>query len=93
MSTWEETGVKNDFFPPFAQFDGQTSFFGGQSPLPVSVGYIVVLGFVSSFLLSQDIFDSLSLLTLICVGCLFQYRDNIHRPVGQEVRKADGDDQ
>jgi hypothetical protein len=63
MSTYDETGVKNNYFPPLLEFSGQESFFGGDPPLDVSIGYIVVLGFVSSFLLFQYIFDSLSLLT------------------------------
>jgi hypothetical protein len=41
------TGV--DLCPPAwsvnPDFQGQTSYFGGESPLPVSVGYVVVLGF------------------------------------------------
>ena len=36
---------KNDLFPPFARFDGQTSYFGGTPPLSQGVGYLVVLGF------------------------------------------------
>jgi SSS family transporter len=32
-----------------AEYAGMTSFFGGDAPLPVSVGYIVVLGFGAAF--------------------------------------------
>lgn len=32
-----------------AEYAGQESFFGGESPLPVSVGYAVVLGFGIAF--------------------------------------------
>jgi hypothetical protein len=39
------TIVKNDVFPPFAKYDGQTSFFGGEPPLSEGIGYLVVLGF------------------------------------------------
>lgn len=31
--------------PPFLQYKGQESFFGGDSPLSEGVGYAVVLGF------------------------------------------------
>lgn len=31
--------------PPFVRFQNQDSFFGGEPPLPESVGYAVVLGF------------------------------------------------
>lgn len=31
------------------QYAGMTSFFGGDAPLPVSIGYIVVLGFGVAF--------------------------------------------
>ena len=44
---------KNDYFPPFAKYDGDESFFGGQPPLPQPVGYIVVLVFGSSFFFLQ----------------------------------------
>jgi len=36
---------KNDMVPPFAEYDGQKSFFGGEPPLSLAVGYVVVLGF------------------------------------------------
>jgi len=36
---------KNDVVPPFAEYDGQESFFGGEPPLSLAVGYVVVLGF------------------------------------------------
>ena len=32
-----------------AEYAGKESFFGGESPLPVSVGYAVVLGFGAAF--------------------------------------------
>lgn len=38
-------GTKNDLFPPFARYDGQKDFFGGEPPLSTGVGYLVVLGF------------------------------------------------
>ena len=36
---------KNDDRPPFARYDGDSSFFGGEPPLSEGVGYLVVLGF------------------------------------------------
>lgn len=36
---------KNDLVPPFAEYDGESSFFGGSPPLSVGVGYAVVIGF------------------------------------------------
>lgn len=36
---------KNNVLPPFLEYSGETSFFGGNAPLPVGVGYAVVLGF------------------------------------------------
>eukprot|EP00529_Nitzschia_sp_RCC80_P014810 CAMPEP_0113486738 /NCGR_PEP_ID=MMETSP0014_2-20120614/25149_1 /TAXON_ID=2857 /ORGANISM="Nitzschia sp." /LENGTH=717 /DNA_ID=CAMNT_0000380415 /DNA_START=112 /DNA_END=2265 /DNA_ORIENTATION=- /assembly_acc=CAM_ASM_000159 len=36
---------KNNIFPPFLEYDGQESFFGGSPPLSEGVGYAVVLGF------------------------------------------------
>ncbi len=42
MSTTME---KDNLFPPFARFDGQTSYFGGEPPLSEGIGYLVVLGF------------------------------------------------
>jgi hypothetical protein len=35
--------------PPLAQYQGQDSFFGGSPPLPVWVGYGVVLAFGFGF--------------------------------------------
>jgi SSS family transporter len=40
---------KDDIFPPFLQYDKQDSFFGGDPPLSVGVGYLVVLGFGALF--------------------------------------------
>jgi hypothetical protein len=40
---------KNDIFPPFARYDGQDSFFGGEPPLSKGIGYLVVLGFGGLF--------------------------------------------
>lgn len=40
-----ERDGKNDLLPPFARYDGQDSFFGGEPPLSEAVGYLVVLGF------------------------------------------------
>ena len=31
--------------PPFLRYAGQESFFGGEAPLSIGVGYAVVLGF------------------------------------------------
>ena len=31
--------------PTFDEYQGRESFFGGEAPLDVSVGYLVVLGF------------------------------------------------
>lgn len=37
---------RNDLVPPFAEYEGSTSFFPeGEAPLPTWVGYAVVLGF------------------------------------------------
>jgi len=37
---------RNNVVPPFAEYEGETSFFPvGEAPLPVWVGYAVVLGF------------------------------------------------
>eukprot|EP00980_Cylindrotheca_fusiformis_P014906 scaffold4062_cov137-Cylindrotheca_fusiformis.AAC.12 len=35
--------------PPFQQYEGQDSFFGGKPPLPESVGWAVVVGFGALF--------------------------------------------
>ena len=35
--------------PPFAEYQGQDSFFGGEPPLSKGVGYLVVLGFGALF--------------------------------------------
>lgn len=35
--------------PPFARYQGQDSFFGGDAPLSEGVGYLVVLGFGALF--------------------------------------------
>jgi hypothetical protein len=35
--------------PPLAQYQRQESFFGGSPPLPVWVGYVVVLAFGFGF--------------------------------------------
>lgn len=40
---------KDDIFPPFAMYDGQDSFFGGEPALSLAVGYFVVLGFGAMF--------------------------------------------
>lgn len=36
---------RNNVIPPFEKYEGQDSYFGGTPPLPVGVGYGVVLGF------------------------------------------------
>ena len=37
---------RNNVFPPFVEYQGQTSYFPeGESPLPLWVGYVVVIGF------------------------------------------------
>jgi hypothetical protein len=36
-------------FPPFQKYRGQESFFGGEAPLSVGIGYLVVLGFGGLF--------------------------------------------
>ena len=37
---------RNNVFPPFVEYQGQTSYFpAGESPLPLWVGYVVVIGF------------------------------------------------
>jgi len=43
------TGPKNNIFPPLLEYDGQESFFGGEAPLSLAVGYLVVLGFGALF--------------------------------------------
>ncbi|CAB9518244.1 Urea-proton symporter DUR3 [Seminavis robusta] len=43
MST--ETSYHDDLIPPFTKYQYQESFFGGEPPLGVEVGYAVVLGF------------------------------------------------
>jgi len=48
MSTTEELidiNNRNNVVPPFAEYEGQDSYFGGEAPLPLAVGYAVVLGF------------------------------------------------
>jgi len=38
--------LRNNVFPPFKQFEGQTSYFPvGEAPLPQWVGWVVVVGF------------------------------------------------
>jgi SSS family transporter len=34
-----------DGVPPFAEYSGRMSYFGGETPLPTWLGYVVVLGF------------------------------------------------
>jgi hypothetical protein len=36
---------RNNVIPPFLEYQGETSYFGGTPPLPPGVGYAVVLGF------------------------------------------------
>ena len=36
---------RNNIVPPFLEYEGQESFFGGEPPLPVWVGYAIILGF------------------------------------------------
>ena len=43
------TMEKDDIIPPFAKYDGDTSFFGGTPPLSEGIGYLVVLGFGAIF--------------------------------------------
>lgn len=39
-------GVNVGILPPtYAEYAGDESFFGGEAPLSVAVGYLVVLGF------------------------------------------------
>lgn len=46
MSLPIDISNRNDFDPPFAEYEGETSFFPeGQAPLPKAVGYVVVVGF------------------------------------------------
>jgi len=40
-----KTMEKNNLVPPFLDYAGQKSYFGGEPPLDVKVGYFVVLGF------------------------------------------------
>jgi len=37
--------LHSDEDPPFLKYAGQDSFFGGEAPLSVGIGYAVVLGF------------------------------------------------
>lgn len=39
----------SNVLPPFLEYFGQESYFGGQPPLSVAVGYIIVLGFGAMF--------------------------------------------
>eukprot|EP00543_Licmophora_paradoxa_P000345 CAMPEP_0202441512 /NCGR_PEP_ID=MMETSP1360-20130828/1067_1 /ASSEMBLY_ACC=CAM_ASM_000848 /TAXON_ID=515479 /ORGANISM="Licmophora paradoxa, Strain CCMP2313" /LENGTH=724 /DNA_ID=CAMNT_0049056549 /DNA_START=45 /DNA_END=2219 /DNA_ORIENTATION=- len=41
--------TKTDDAPPFLQYDGLDSFFGGEPPLSKTIGYLVVLGFGALF--------------------------------------------
>jgi len=43
------TMMKTDSAPPFLEYDGMESFFGGEPPLSEGVGYLVVLGFGAIF--------------------------------------------
>ena len=36
---------RSETIPPFLKYEFQDSFFGGEAPLSVGVGYAVVLGF------------------------------------------------
>jgi len=41
-----DLNLRNNVFPPFKQFEGQTSYFPvGEAPLPQWVGWVVVVGF------------------------------------------------
>jgi urea-proton symporter len=61
--------AKDDIFPPFAKYDGQSSFFGGEPALPESVGYLVVLGF--------GLFFSLMTTSLVFLNKYFGKNHNI----------------
>lgn len=41
--------MNNGDLPPFAKYSGNSSFFGGTPPLPIGVGYAVVIGFGALF--------------------------------------------
>ena len=41
--------LESDLVPPFLEYSGQTSYFGGNTPLSKAVGYVVVLGFGALF--------------------------------------------
>jgi len=45
----EHSIFHQDDSPPFTKYGGQESFFGGEPPLSVGVGYLVVLGFGGVF--------------------------------------------
>lgn len=45
MTQQDFFGRNGNLVPPFQEFMGQESFFGGEAPLSVGVGYAVVLGF------------------------------------------------
>lgn len=47
--TWTSGAEKTNDLPPFARYNGQESFFGGEPPLSEGVGYLVVLGFGALF--------------------------------------------
>jgi hypothetical protein len=60
---------KNDVFPPFLEFSGEESYFAGEPPLPVGVGYAVVLGF--------GIFFSVVTTCLVFINKYFGHRGEL----------------
>ena len=49
MSEVVVSRLLNELEPPFAQYSGQTSFFGGVPPLSKGAGYAVLIGFGLAF--------------------------------------------
>ena len=46
MADLVDLNDRNDVLPPFLMYEGEESFFPkGEAPLPLGVGYAVVLGF------------------------------------------------
>ena len=49
MSEAVESRLLDNLVPPFSQYSGETSFFGGVPPLSQAAGYGVLIGFGLAF--------------------------------------------
>jgi hypothetical protein len=49
MSTGNPYSTINIEIPPFPEYQGQDSYFGGTPPLSKGIGYLVVVGFGALF--------------------------------------------